>query len=149
MKLLILPHSLMTLRIMYSVINFTGVAAADDCNMTKGDYSFAMLQKCKLSAGGLLNLFYADVFRSLAFQELLDSQSMSNEARIMSNTSYVPPVKDRIRGLHDSLVCRILSFLPMKETVRMSVLSMWWRYLWTSILKLDFDCSSLGKSMVS
>ncbi|KAK8502102.1 hypothetical protein V6N13_038610 [Hibiscus sabdariffa] len=45
-------------------------------------------------------------------------------------------------SLPDSILCRILSFLPTKDAVRTSILSPRWRYLFTlSISELDFsDC---------
>ncbi|KAJ1383998.1 Leucine-rich repeat domain superfamily [Sesbania bispinosa] len=46
---------------------------------------------------------------------------------------------DIISKLPESLISRILSFLPTKDAVRTSVLSKIWIQRWTSITKLDFD----------
>ncbi|KAJ1383997.1 Leucine-rich repeat domain superfamily [Sesbania bispinosa] len=49
--------------------------------------------------------------------------------------------EDIISKLPESLISRILSFLPTKDAVRTSVLSKIWVYRWTSITKLDLDDS--------
>ncbi|KAA3472433.1 F-box/LRR-repeat protein [Gossypium australe] len=46
---------------------------------------------------------------------------------------------DRISYLPKEVLCHILSFLPTKLTVRASILSKNWRYLWGSVSALDFD----------
>lgn len=45
---------------------------------------------------------------------------------------------DRISGLPDSILCQILSFLPTKICVQMSLLSRRWRHVWENIQVLDF-----------
>ncbi|XP_058219221.1 putative F-box/LRR-repeat protein At4g15060 [Rhododendron vialii] len=50
---------------------------------------------------------------------------------------------DRISTLPDSILCHILSFLPMKYAVRTSTLSTRYQYLWTYITSLHFDNSEL------
>ncbi|GMI85278.1 hypothetical protein like AT3G59190 [Hibiscus trionum] len=50
---------------------------------------------------------------------------------------------DRINSLPDPILCHILSFLPIKDAVRTSVVSPRWRYLFASMPTLDFqDCLS-------
>lgn len=46
---------------------------------------------------------------------------------------------DRISGLPDSLIEKILSCVPLCDAVRTSVLSKKWRYRWTTIPKLVLD----------
>ncbi|MGS7457711.1 F-box protein, partial [Mycobacterium tuberculosis] len=41
----------------------------------------------------------------------------------------------------DSVLSCILSFLPTERVVATSILSKRWRYVWTSVDKLDFDNS--------
>lgn len=38
---------------------------------------------------------------------------------------------DRISNLLNSILCSILSFLPWKKVVATSILSGWWKFLWT------------------
>ncbi|GAB4839394.1 hypothetical protein Ancab_028918 [Ancistrocladus abbreviatus] len=46
---------------------------------------------------------------------------------------------DRISNLPGHIIDRILSYLPIKDVVRMSILSSKWRYKWASIPHLVFD----------
>ncbi|KAL1063815.1 hypothetical protein V6Z11_D13G168800 [Gossypium hirsutum] len=49
-------------------------------------------------------------------------------------------VLDRISSISDPILCRILSFLPIKDAVRTSILSPRWRYLFASSMSiLDFE----------
>nr|KJB27803.1 hypothetical protein B456_005G010600 [Gossypium raimondii] len=52
--------------------------------------------------------------------------------------------EDRISSLPDHILCHILSFLPLKEAVRTSVISTKWRYLFASISTIEFDDSLLS-----
>ncbi|GJZ94843.1 F-box domain containing protein, partial [Tanacetum coccineum] len=46
---------------------------------------------------------------------------------------------DRLSNLPDDLIHRILSFVGIKLAVQTSALSSRWRYLWTSLPRLDFS----------
>ncbi|MBA0612233.1 hypothetical protein Godav_012866 [Gossypium davidsonii] len=48
-------------------------------------------------------------------------------------------VEDRISSFPDHILCSILSFLPIKEAVRTSIISNKWRYLFASISTIVFD----------
>ncbi|KAK3005033.1 hypothetical protein RJ639_016772 [Escallonia herrerae] len=54
---------------------------------------------------------------------------------------------DTISKFPDCFLHYILSFLPMKDVVRTSVLSTRWRYIWTSISDIDLDDSFSGNSV--
>ncbi|CAG7907187.1 unnamed protein product [Brassica rapa] len=45
---------------------------------------------------------------------------------------------DRISGLSDELLVRILTFIPTKVAVSTSILSKRWEFLWTWVPKLEF-----------
>ncbi|XP_017632954.1 F-box protein At4g22280-like [Gossypium arboreum] len=48
-------------------------------------------------------------------------------------------VEDRISSFPDHILCHILSFLPIEEAVRTSIISTKWRYLFASISTIKFD----------
>ncbi|KAA3485677.1 F-box protein isoform X1 [Gossypium australe] len=48
-------------------------------------------------------------------------------------------VEDRISSFPDHILCHILSFLPIEEAVRTSIISTKWRYLFASISIIKFD----------
>ncbi|MFS7888391.1 putative F-box domain, leucine-rich repeat domain superfamily, F-box-like domain superfamily [Helianthus anomalus] len=61
---------------------------------------------------------------------------------------YTTRMDERLSGLSDDLILKILSFVSLKDVVRTSVLSHRWRHLWTSIPHLSFssqDFSSMRK----
>ncbi|XP_010495884.1 PREDICTED: putative F-box/LRR-repeat protein At4g15060 [Camelina sativa] len=49
--------------------------------------------------------------------------------------------KDKISGLPDELLLKILLLLPTKTAVSTSILSKRWEFLWMWLPKLEFDCS--------
>ncbi|XVE80338.1 hypothetical protein DITRI_Ditri14bG0131900 [Diplodiscus trichospermus] len=53
---------------------------------------------------------------------------------------------DRISGLPDDVLCHIISFLPLKEAIRTSILSTRWSKIFTLISNLNFDCSTRRNS---
>ncbi|TYG78503.1 hypothetical protein ES288_D02G064000v1 [Gossypium darwinii] len=53
-------------------------------------------------------------------------------------------VEDRISSFPDPILCHILSFLPIKEAVRTSIISTKWRYLFASISTIKFDGYSMS-----
>ncbi|XP_075671346.1 F-box/FBD/LRR-repeat protein At3g52680-like [Castanea sativa] len=54
---------------------------------------------------------------------------------------------DRISDLPESLICHILSFLPIQEAVATSILSSRWEHLWTLVSRLDLDSETIGDSL--
>ncbi|TYH56096.1 hypothetical protein ES332_D09G284400v1 [Gossypium tomentosum] len=54
-------------------------------------------------------------------------------------------VEDRISNFSDHILCHILSFLPIKEAVRTSIISTKWRNLFASISIIEFDGDLLGR----
>ena len=56
--------------------------------------------------------------------------------------------RKRIDDLPDLIIQHILSYLSTEEAVRTSILSKRWKYLWTSIPKLDFDEEGLDRRMM-
>ena len=55
--------------------------------------------------------------------------------------------KDIISNLPDSLLCHILSFLPVRDSVSTSILSSRWRPLWTVVPVLYLDQRELGEEL--
>ncbi|KAB2039459.1 hypothetical protein ES319_D02G011200v1 [Gossypium barbadense] len=53
-------------------------------------------------------------------------------------------VEDRISSFPDHILFHILSFLPIKEAVRTSIISTKWRYLFASISTIKFDGSLMS-----
>jgi hypothetical protein len=47
--------------------------------------------------------------------------------------------KDMINNLPDDVLHNILSFLPIKDVVRTSILATKWRYLWTDVSVINFE----------
>ncbi|MBA0855519.1 hypothetical protein Goshw_014978, partial [Gossypium schwendimanii] len=53
-------------------------------------------------------------------------------------------VEDRISSFPDHILFHILSFLPIKDAVRTSIISTKWRYLFASISTIKFDGSLMS-----
>ncbi|OMP02150.1 hypothetical protein COLO4_11300 [Corchorus olitorius] len=53
---------------------------------------------------------------------------------------------DKISNVPDAILCHIITFLPIKEAVRTSVLSTRWRYLFASMTTVHFDDRGLCRS---
>ncbi|XP_022717933.1 F-box protein At4g22280-like [Durio zibethinus] len=54
---------------------------------------------------------------------------------------------DRISGLPDEILCHVMSFLPLKEAIRTSILSTRWSKVFTLMSNLNFeDCLKTQKS---
>ncbi|CAN7017977.1 unnamed protein product [Brassica oleracea var. botrytis] len=54
---------------------------------------------------------------------------------------------DRISGLSDELLARILTFVPTKVAVSTSILSKRWEFLWTWVPKLEFVDNKYGSDL--
>ncbi|KAF8391421.1 hypothetical protein HHK36_023726 [Tetracentron sinense] len=76
-------------------------------------------------------------------QSSIDSSDQTSQTSIQyssdqnSETS-IQYSSDQISQLPDIVLLHILSFLPMKDAVKMGILSKRWEYLWTSVPKLDY-----------
>ncbi|TQD90268.1 hypothetical protein C1H46_024185 [Malus baccata] len=57
----------------------------------------------------------------------------------MGSTSKCQEGVDRISELPNSLLCHILSFLPILDAAQTTILSRRWENLWTPLPKLVFD----------
>ncbi|KAL8032137.1 hypothetical protein ABFX02_13G075200 [Erythranthe guttata] len=55
-------------------------------------------------------------------------------------SSHREQIEDRISDLPDSVLSHILSFLSTQESVATAILGRRWRYLWSYVPNLDFDC---------
>lgn len=53
--------------------------------------------------------------------------------------------QDRVGDLPDCLIHHILSFMETKDAIRTSVLSKWWRYMWTSVPCLNLNSKSFSR----
>ncbi|KAL7087684.1 hypothetical protein ACP275_13G083200 [Erythranthe tilingii] len=51
-------------------------------------------------------------------------------------------IDDRLSDLPDSVLSHILSFLSTQESVATTILGRRWRYLWSYVPNLDFDCEN-------
>ena len=49
---------------------------------------------------------------------------------------------DRLSSLPDDLIYKILSYVSVVDSVRLSVLSSRWRFIWTSMPYLNFSCQN-------
>ena len=56
--------------------------------------------------------------------------------------------RKEIDNLPDPILQHILSYLSTKNAIRTSILSKRWKYLWTSIPKLDFDEGALDRRLM-
>lgn len=68
-------------------------------------------------------------------QDIMEEETKNNGARVES----IEEGEDPFNNIPDAILSVIISFLPMKEAVRTSVLSKRWRTLWTYNTHLDFN----------
>ncbi|GAB4833148.1 hypothetical protein Ancab_031393 [Ancistrocladus abbreviatus] len=69
----------------------------------------------------------------------MGSHSYITRSKAKRRRNDVTVSEDRISNLPDEVIGHILSFLPTKKIVQMSVLSSRWRFLWTSMTKFYFN----------
>lgn len=75
----------------------------------------------------------------------IEGESCSSSSSSLSSVSVRQNEEDIISSLPDSILCHILSFLPIRDSVATSVLSNRWKPLWTLVPVLDLDHYNLSR----
>jgi hypothetical protein len=85
----------------------------------------------------MMHLFFNLIPPLLAKMSSSSHEKRKRRKNKSSNQSSL--MVDRISDLPDAIICDILYYFPTKFAATTSVLSKRWRYLWLSVLALNFD----------
>lgn len=81
----------------------------------------------------------------LLWLNVMDTKRLKIDGEEEENREAETVFEDRMSDLPDSIIHLILAYPPTVVALRMSILSKWWRHMWTSIPMLDFNDSREGR----
>ncbi|KAL3506143.1 hypothetical protein ACH5RR_031525 [Cinchona calisaya] len=93
--------------------------------------------------GGLARLCLRGIRKNHKKREQLHRNLVDGQARFSLREGDNIAAEDFISELPEEILCYIASFLPLREAARTSILARKWRYLWRSLLNLNFDVTNM------